>query len=139
MEENSRRSHGLGARSHKFRAHSERIQSGNRSDTDQIQSGGVWRTLGAPTGLERDLKSSERTPSRYRADTEWRCVEEDSRRSHWLGARSQKFRAHSERIQSGYRAGTECLKSAGRRRQWLGASKSSEIIYKMEFSTYEER
>ena len=50
----------LGARSQKLGAHSERIQSG-----------GAWRrTPGAPTGLERDLKSSERTPSGYRADTD---------------------------------------------------------------------
>ena len=49
--------------------------------------------------------------------------EEKYRRSHRLGAFSQKFRAHSERIQSGYiadtertpsgyRADTECQKSA---------------------------
>ena len=54
-----------------LRAHSERIQSGYRADTDRIQSDGERRrTPGAPTGLERDLKSSERTPSGYRADTE---------------------------------------------------------------------
>jgi len=74
VEEDSRRSHGLGARSQKFRAHSERIQSGYRADTDRIQMSDYG---------------------------ERRCVEEDSRRSHWLGVQSQKFRAHSERIQSG--------------------------------------
>jgi len=98
-EEKYRRSHGLGARSQKFRAHSERIQSGYRADTDRIQSDGERRgTPGAPTGLERDLKSSERTRSGYRADTERRRTVR-----HWFGA------------------------------------KSSEVIYEMEFSTYEER
>jgi len=102
----------LGARSQKFRAHSERIKSG------------------------------------YKADTERRCVEEQ-RRSHWLGARSQKFKAHSERIQSGYRAHSERVQSGSRakralvRRKYVrhrsGASKRSEVIFKMEFSTYEER
>ena len=48
---------------------------------------------------------SERTPSGYRADTERQSGytalvrgEEKYRRSHGLGARSHKFRAHSERI-----------------------------------------
>jgi hypothetical protein len=76
-----------------------KVQSALGADTERIQSGGAWRrTPGAPTGLECDLKSSERTPSGYRADTE----------------RIQSgYRAHSERIQSGYRADTECKKSAG--------------------------
>jgi hypothetical protein len=65
----------------------------------------------------------ERIPSALRADTEriqsgYTALvrgEEKHRRSHGLGARAQKFRAHSERIyradteriQSGYRADTE--------------------------------
>jgi hypothetical protein len=67
--------HRLGARSQKFRAHSKRIHSGYRAHSERIQSGyraevrGGGRTPGALTGLERDLKSSERTPSGYRADT----------------------------------------------------------------------
>jgi len=48
-----------------------KVQSALGADTERIQSRGAWRrTPGAPTGLERDLKSSERTPSGYRADTE---------------------------------------------------------------------
>jgi hypothetical protein len=47
-----------------------KVQSALRADTERIQSDGERRrTPGAPTGLERGLKSSKRTPSGYRADT----------------------------------------------------------------------
>jgi len=48
------------------------VQSALRADTERIQSRySTWRRIpGGPTGLERDLKSSELTPSGYRAGTE---------------------------------------------------------------------
>ena len=88
-EEEYRRSHGLGARSQKFRAHSERIQSGYRA---MVSRGGLQAL---PQAWSAVSKSPKRTPSGYRADTERWCggglhalplAKSDSER---LGARSE--------------------------------------------------
>jgi hypothetical protein len=93
----------LGARSQKLGAHSERIQSG-----------GAWRrTPGAPTGLERDLKSSERTPSGYRAMVSGGGLQALPQAWSAISKVQSALRADTEWIQSGYRADPECQKSAG--------------------------
>jgi len=79
-----------------------------------VRGGGLQALPLAWSAISKVQSALRADTERIRADTdriqmsdngERRCVEEDSRRSHWLGAQSQKFRAHSERIiQSGYRA-----------------------------------
>ena len=92
-EEKYRRSHGLGARSQKFRAQSaadtEQIQSGYRSDTER-----------------RCVKEDSRRSHGLGA------------RSQKFRAHSER---NQQRIQSGYRADTDRMQSDGERRRTPGA------------------